>query len=47
MKPERDPILCEGCGDPSHDAADLVATPAGALCQTCADELAKAEGWSR
>lgn len=45
MKPERDPLCCENC-DSDPDAADLVATPAGALCRTCADELAELEGWA-
>jgi len=43
-KPERDPVVCERCdGDDleERDDGDLVATPAGPLCQMHADELAE------
>lgn len=43
---ERDPVLCESCRDPSRDGAELVATPAGVLCQECAEEFAESEGWA-
>lgn len=43
MTLERDPVMCAGCDDQEAK----VATPAGALCRTCADDFAAQFGWGR
>lgn len=43
-KPERDPVVCERCDGDEDGDGDLVATPAGPLCQMHADKLAEEMG---